>query len=940
MPSLLERLRSALAGRYAVERELGSGGMGVVLLARDLQLDRLVAIKVLRPELATAVATERFAREAKLLARLSHPNIVPVHEAGVADGVPYYVMDYVEGDTLETALHAGPLDPEAVRALGSAMLDALEAAHLRGIVHRDIKPANIFFVGERPRLADFGVARADAEDSALTASDALIGTPAYMAPEQLTGGPVSARTDLYALGLVLYEACTGERWQPATPPEKGDWSGVPRRLARPLERALAVAPAERWPDAAAFRAALTARRDRGSLVASAAAAALAGAALLVWWRPDSAAGAPPAGGDLAVLPFSDTAGGGAFGRRLARHVANRLEWFPAWRLAPVAETFAWWDSTPPARREGRLPQGVRARAYAEGELARDGGTELLRLTIRDSTGRLVQALSVPGRETDLLGWSAAAADSIVQRLFPAQVDQFRELTARGSANVQAYNELLAGQEAFRRDAWAEAQARFERALELDPAFAEAAWELTLVRRWRERAYAADLRALHERYGAALPPLQARLARAQLEPDLGARFALLEDAVQRYPRRTEAMLLYADELFHRGPLAGVPLDSALRVMDEVVRREPYSTALAHTALGHVRLGNREAASRALAALDRVGGEAEEAARLRRFVHLVYDHRFVPWRARIKVAMLRWTADSATLDGIERYARWGSIFDVPVGQRAFGRILVGSGGPARRRGSGHEARGLALVLQGRPRAALAELDAAALLFASPEAELERWEWRALAPALGLGGMPDATRDSAVARLSDLARGPLGVRAAGALATAAYARGDTAAAHRWHSRLRADGGALAGALAPLADALRDAAGGRLDSALARTESLLRAGADGLAREPFARAVLYLRRGEWLDRTGDAAGAAAAWLWSDASDVEGWPVGEAQAGEVDAALSAVARLRRATLALGRGNTELGCRLVGRVRELWASAEPGYAPRTVADSLGRTCPA
>lgn len=149
MASLLERVRDALAPHYVVERELGAGGMGVVFLARDTRLDRMVAIKVLRPELATAVAVERFSREARLLARLHHSTIVRVYLADDTAGFSYYVMEYVEGETLKTRLEAGPLPPRTVRALGRALLDALGAAHRLEIVHRDVKPANIFLLGDR-----------------------------------------------------------------------------------------------------------------------------------------------------------------------------------------------------------------------------------------------------------------------------------------------------------------------------------------------------------------------------------------------------------------------------------------------------------------------------------------------------------------------------------------------------------------------------------------------------------------------------------------------------------------------------------------------------------------------------------------------------------------------------------------------------------------------
>jgi len=220
MPSLLERLRDALAPRYEVEAEVATGGMAIVFRAHDTSLDRVVAIKVLRPDLATATAEERFRREARTLASFSHPNMVAIHDVGEADGLSYYVMDFVEGETLATRLSRGPLDGREAFRLGRDLLEAVARMHEAGVVHRDIKPSNVFLVDGRALLADFGVAHLEVsgEDS-LTGEDAPSpGTPAYMAPEQKTGEPVSPATDLYAVGLVLYEALPGRRWPTRVPP--------------------------------------------------------------------------------------------------------------------------------------------------------------------------------------------------------------------------------------------------------------------------------------------------------------------------------------------------------------------------------------------------------------------------------------------------------------------------------------------------------------------------------------------------------------------------------------------------------------------------------------------------------------------------------------------------------------------------------------------------
>src|SRR2546427_9765527 len=271
MSSVLERLRATLAPEYDVEREIASGGMGMVFLGRDMALECPVAIKVLRPELATAHAAERFLREARMLASLRHPHIVPVHHVGQAGEFFYYVMDFVDGETLADRLVRGPLRPPEALKLGRDLLDALQVAHERLVVHRDIKPSNVFFVGGRALLVDFGIAKPVSGTSggavtprertptpapSLTAPGSVVGTLDYMPPEQAAGAEVTPRTDLYAVGMVLYEALTGRPWSILDRPDRAGWSGVPRRMARVLRRALQWAPEARWPNAASFRRAL------------------------------------------------------------------------------------------------------------------------------------------------------------------------------------------------------------------------------------------------------------------------------------------------------------------------------------------------------------------------------------------------------------------------------------------------------------------------------------------------------------------------------------------------------------------------------------------------------------------------------------------------------------------------------------------------------------
>jgi serine/threonine-protein kinase len=208
------RLATALADRYRVERELGAGGMATVFLAADIRHDRHVAIKVLHPDLAAALGGERFLAEIKTTARLQHPHILPLHDSGAADGLLYYVMPFVAGETLRDRLNRErqlPID-DSVR-LAREVADALAYAHGHGVVHRDVKPENILLQGGHALVADFGIALAihQAGGQRLTQTGLSLGTPQYMSPEQASGErSIDARSDVYSLGAVLYEMLTGE----------------------------------------------------------------------------------------------------------------------------------------------------------------------------------------------------------------------------------------------------------------------------------------------------------------------------------------------------------------------------------------------------------------------------------------------------------------------------------------------------------------------------------------------------------------------------------------------------------------------------------------------------------------------------------------------------------------------------------------------------------
>ena len=274
MSDAIARLNTALEGRYRIERQIGEGGMATVFLADDLKHERKVGLKVLKPELAAVVGAERFLTEIKTTANLQHPHILPLFDSGEADSFLFYVMPYVEGETLRHRIDrekALPVD-EAV-AIASAVANALQHAHDRGVIHRDIKPANILVQDGQPVVADFGIALAvgSAGGARLTETGLSVGTPYYMSPEQATGDQqVGPSSDVYALAALLYEMLTGE------PPYTGTTAqvvlgriiqgapvsateirkAVPANVDSAIRKALEKLPADRFTGAQDFAKAL------------------------------------------------------------------------------------------------------------------------------------------------------------------------------------------------------------------------------------------------------------------------------------------------------------------------------------------------------------------------------------------------------------------------------------------------------------------------------------------------------------------------------------------------------------------------------------------------------------------------------------------------------------------------------------------------------------
>ncbi len=509
---LREQLDRTLGSAYAVEEELGGGGMSRVFVARDTTLERRVVIKVLAEHLRGDVSVERFNREIMLVAGLQHPHIVGVLSAGALDGLPYFIMPWVEGESLRQQLAKGPLPISQAISVLQDVARALAYAHDRGIVHRDVKPDNILLSHGAAALTDFGVAKAlrsaretqdgvDAET--LTQAGMSLGTPAYMAPEQAAGDEdVDARADIYALGVTAYEMLVGRppfHGRPFSALIAAHLTETPPPLSRPdtpvglrklVMACLAKDPAQRPPSAGAIVAALddpeirsgtwsvaaTRRRRVGAIAGVGLTAILALVAFLLV-RP-RAADSATLEKSIAVLPLVNVSGDTAdryFADGMTDELISVLQTVPGLRVASRTAVFAY-------RRESASPEQIgrdlRVSTLLEGTVRRGGNQ--LRLTaqlVSADDGFTMWSQTYQSDLHDVF----AVQDSIAQAIAAALRERFgdRRLAVelrKGTRDLEAYDEYLRGRYLFGQrgeDALRKSIDYFQRAIARDSAFAAA-----------------------------------------------------------------------------------------------------------------------------------------------------------------------------------------------------------------------------------------------------------------------------------------------------------------------------------------------------------------------------------------------------------------------------------------------------------------------------------
>ena len=487
------RLSAALAGTYTIERELGGAGMSRVFEARETALDRRVVIKVVTADVGAGVSADRFRREIQVAATLRHPHIVPLLAAGEAAGILYYSMPLIDGESLQQRLaRTGPLPVSEVVHLAEEVADALDHAHRQGVIHRDIKPANILLEDEHAIVADFGIARAvskatEHEGHALTITGLVLGTPLYMSPEQGGGDEVDGRTDIYALGCVMYQMLAGKppfegtnaqqiilaHFVKEPPPiDRGD---VPDALRDVVRQAMAKDPEQRFASAALMRNALRSL-DTRHLPSSPPAVNTTRSFRAVPTGPVSTSLTSGPIDSLAVLPFDSPASGTDdeyLADGITESILNKLTRVSGLRVVPRSVVFRY------KRREVDIPivaAELRVRALVTGRVRQRGNTLHVSAELTDAlTESQLWGDRISRSAEDIFSVQEDMAGEIVKSLrLRLSAEERQELVRRYTEDSVAYRAYLRGRYQWNkrtRDGFLKAIEHFQEAIDRDPSYA-------------------------------------------------------------------------------------------------------------------------------------------------------------------------------------------------------------------------------------------------------------------------------------------------------------------------------------------------------------------------------------------------------------------------------------------------------------------------------------
>jgi serine/threonine-protein kinase len=896
-----------IAARYLIDREIGRGGMATVYLARDLRHDAAVAVKVLRPELASLLGGERFHREILISARLQHPNILAVYDSGEHKGLPFYVMPYVEGESLERRLkREGPLPIDDALEIASQVAEALAHAHTQGFVHRDVKPSNILLTHGHALLADFGIARAIelAGSEKLTETGLALGTASYMSPEQAAGDKVDGRTDIYSLGCVLYEMLAG------TPPFSGSsprsvrarhtLDAVPSLrtvrdtvsvdLESAIVRALAKVPADRFPDAAEFRTAIRQtepaaqmarampvqppprrRRPRVGLVIAAVLLVVAiGVRFLFQAGPELD---PNRIIVFPLLVHPDFTGPRSVGEDVATMIGNALDgtgplrWIDGWSLLEPDQR----DDIRgvPLNELRGIARDHRCAYLVTGRLVSRGDTAQVFIDLRDVRGDSVVANGEgTGSVADAWRPGLLAVNDILPRLVPGVTpDIVAEWRDRNPAAIASF---LVGEAAFRRVHLEQALAHYRDAVEADSSFGLAAIRGAQAATWNHRSgEAAALIQIAIRQP--LPPRYASFARgyeAYLAGRTDLATAALKQAIDLDPDMAVAWMQLGEVHTHLLAEQGNPDSLAEAAFEQARHLDPTATNLLFHLI-EIRLRRGQAAAAEPIVRQFVAAQPDTV--LRGQVEIMHTC------VRDGPAELSWDQLAVSRPLALLYAAYslsGAGANPPCSEAAFTALLrndtAATPEAAGRRYGALKGLQNILLAQGRTDEAAAQIDSA----------IARWRF---GPSLYLLDAPviDAFRERArgVAQSDSIAYGPAYARAPTnrlwylGVWEAHFGRPEIARAVARELRARASGGGDQRhlLLASSVEAHATFASGDTASALAMLDALVPATApgdvvrwqepDALGAERLLLARLLVARGQFERAIGVANVFDAAW-------------------------------------------------------------------------------
>jgi serine/threonine protein kinase/Flp pilus assembly protein TadD len=473
----VERLRDALSQSYTIDRELGRGGMATVYLAQDSKHDRVVALKVLHPDLAASLGPDRFLREIKLAARLNHPHILPLFDSGSADGMLYYVMPYVEGESLRERLDRDgklPID-EAIR-FAQGIASALDYAHRQGIVHRDVKPENVMLYEGMPMVMDFGIAKAvsAAGSETLTQTGMMVGTPAYVSPEQAAGEiNLDGKSDQYSLACMLYEMISGERPFAGNSPQ----SIMAKRFTetpKPLAALRSCVPAS--VDWAVGKAMSTESSGRFATSAQFAQALVSGQLTTPTDTDTLPKTAVSQAKSVAVLPFANHSADAEneyFADGMAEEIINALSRIQGLRVASRTSSFAFKGKNEDI---GEIGRKLKVSTVLEGGVRKMGNR--LRITaelVNVADGYHLWSERYDREIEDVFAIQDDISQAIVKALRVILSEgEKKAIENKPRTNIQAYDYYLRGRQFFhqlRRRSLEYARQMFNKAIELDPDYA-------------------------------------------------------------------------------------------------------------------------------------------------------------------------------------------------------------------------------------------------------------------------------------------------------------------------------------------------------------------------------------------------------------------------------------------------------------------------------------